>query len=491
MESQALPHIILIVMDSAGAKHCSAYGHFRDTTPGLKRLAEEGVLYRHCFTAAHSTIASHASLFTGLYPGDHGCSMFNALPSDCFTLAEILGDMGYRTVGLSSNLLVSHAYRFNQGFQEFYEMESLFNSERYYEAKSAFASFKKESHKDWDRLRFLIKYSWQKNYYLYPVHNLLNRIYSKLQGRITHSSAAVTERTLRIAKKIMTEGAKKTPIFLFINFMETHYNYNPPSNYNNIIKIDEAKKNAVLQLKPQDFYVGRGFSPEEIEILQLLYEQEIAYLDDRLWDLYLFLKNTGLSDNTMFIVTADHGDGFGEHGLWGHMFGLYNELIHIPLVIKYPESYGLRGESSNLVQLHDLFATIAEMADCPHPVPDSSRSMLGVPRDFAMAEKYFMSFNAARFRQADPNFQPLKTMQHCSALIDSELRKLIMWADGRGELYNLKKDFAEENNLILHPEYQGVEQDLKQRLLPLISGRAGREKDVEEELEEGVGSLGA
>ena len=286
---------------------------------------------------------------------------------------------------------------------------------------------------------------------------------------IIKSSNHSTERSLRIAKKLFTKYGHRQPLFLFINFMETHYDYNPPKNYHNIIKIDERKKKEILKLRWTDFYVGRGFTPEVIETKRLLYDQEVAYLDDRLADLYAFLEAQGLLDNTLLAITADHGECLGEHDLWGHAFGLYNELVHIPLLVKYPARRGLKGESADIVQLHDLFATVGEITDFPYPVPDSSRSLLDPSRQYALMEKCYLQYDPARLRQWVPDYEPRETMQTCAAIIDRELNKLILWADGRGELYDLKKDYAEENNLISHPDYQDLAQNLKQQLLALTA----------------------
>ena len=471
MQSKPLPHIILIIMDSASAKRFSLYGHFRPTSPNLERLAPEMMVYRHCFTPAGWTIPSHISLFTGLYPGEHGCSgSFSVLPKDSLILSETLRDLGYYTAAISSNVLVSPTAQFHRGYDIFCEMRDLLNSQRYYDASQAFEAVKRTTKNELKRLSFLIRYCIQHNYLSFPLQKWINRNYRKyLWKNVIECSAPSTERSLRRAKKILVERGRLQPVFLFINFMETHYNYNPPNGYNNFLKIDEIKRKEVLRLKWTDFYWKDDFSSEVIENLQALYDQEIAFMDDRLADLYAFLEEQGLLNNTLLAITADHGECLGEHGLWGHGFGLYNELMHIPFVVKYPESYNLKGESTNIVQLHDLFATIGEIADFPYPLPDSSKSLLGPPRDYAIMEKCCLQFDPARFKEWDPDYKPQENMQTCCAIIDRELRKLILWADGRGELYDLKQDSGEENNLIHHADCQNLAQDLKQQLLSLTA----------------------
>jgi arylsulfatase A-like enzyme len=469
MHSSLLPHIVLIVMDSASAKRFSLYGHRRDTSPGLRRIAEAGVLYRYCFTPAIWTIPSHVSLFTGLYPHDHGCNLIHhVLPDYYYTLPEILQEVGYRTVVISSNMLISPAFQFNRGFSEYYGMDNLINSSRYYQALAAFKAFKKTTSSELKRFLFIIKDSI-KNSHFFPLQDLINKVHKKYLRDVIKSSSYATERTGRYFRQIFSHRPDDRPIFLFINFMETHYDFNPPRRYNNIIKIGRRQKKKIARLNWKDFYLRNGFSPEEVELSRLLYDQEVAYLDDRIFQLYTFLEQQGLLDNTLFIVTADHGEFLGEHGLWGHEFGVYNELINIPLVIKYPASFNQKGISTNLAQLNDLFATIAEITDFPYPVPEKSYSLLGPPRDFALTDASVLPYEPRKFKEMAPQFEPWPQMQPCWAFIDSHLRKLILWADGRRELYDLKEDYEEQHNLADHPASQVQAEDMRQRLASLMT----------------------
>jgi arylsulfatase A-like enzyme len=439
-----LPHIILIVMDSVGAKRCSAYGHHRDTTPGLRRLAAEGVLYKHCFAPGAWTLPSHISLFSGLYPGQHGGQSLDLVyPGNYYLLPEILREMGYRTLGLSSNYLISRDCNFQHGFDEFYEMDTLFNSERYYRMRKRVKSLKKTIKGDLEEINLILKLSWQEHYPAYPVQHLLDRVYRKLRGDLINKSCYATERSFGLAKKLLKKYRNR-PLFLFFNFMEAHARYNPPEKFRR--RLTGAQED----------------SPDE-----LLYEQEIAFLDERLLDFYQFLERQGLKDKTLFIVTADHGEGFGEHGIWGHIFCLYNELIHIPLIVKYPANRGQRGESAQLVQLHDLFATIMEIIQAPFPVPESSRSLLGPGRDLALAENLDTSFGRARDKQP-AGFQNPENLRPCRCIIDRELHKLIEWPEGRLELFDLKKDYQEKDNLAADPASQTWGGYLKGKLEELL-----------------------
>jgi len=429
-------------MDTVGAKRCSLYGHPRETTPGLQRLAAEGVLYRHCFAPAAWTVPSHVSLFSGLNPGRHGCNTQDFhYPGNFYVLPEILQQAGYRTVAISSNYLISRSCNFHYGFNEFYEMDLLFNSDSFYDMRRSIKDAADSYKSDLAEIIFITKSSFKNHYYSYPIRHLMDRIYRKLGGDLINKSSHATERSIRISKKVI-KNYREQPFFLFINFMEAHQKYNPPKKYNNILRTGQ----------PHD------------DISELLYDQEIAYLDNRLLDLYTFLEKQGLKDQTLFIVTSDHGEAFGEHGFWGHIKSLHNEMTHIPLIVKYPASFGQKGETGKLVQLHDLFATLLEVVGAPVPVPESSWSLLGPGRDFALMENFDPSFAFPKLAQKRPQDPPPVPSL---GIIDAQLHKLIQWADGRMELYDLKQDYGETANLVDHPDYRAKVAELTTKLREL------------------------
>lgn len=445
MEKTHLPHIILLVMDTAGAKRCSVYGHTNCTTPGLERLAEEAMLYKHCFAPAPWTVPSHASLFSGLYASQHGCGVMNRdLPEAVHNLPDILHQMGYRTISISSNLLVSP-----QGFQQVYGMNQLFNSERFTEARKALEAFKKTTKSDLGRLQFLLKYCLENKYWTFPMANILDRIYRKNFGKIKERSQYATERSFFLAKRILKKYSNEQPLFIFMNVMETHWRYYPPKRYSSRLNISSTEHKEIRSLDYFDMYTKN--IPENIlHQLTGLYEQELLYVTDKIYQFYQFLKNADLEDRSMLIVTSDHGESLGEHGLWGHIFGVYNEVMHVPLLVKYPRRLGFQGEAEHIVQLHDIWATIMELLDSPLPTPESSRSLLSQERDLAFCE-HFHDVGLRPIFRREPDFIPTNQMQPCRSVIGADLMKLIEWQDGRLECYDLTSDYGEQQNLIGSP----------------------------------------
>jgi arylsulfatase A-like enzyme len=463
-----LPNIILIIMDTVSAKRCSMYGYGRSTTPGLARFAAEAVTYRHCFTPAAWTIPSHISLFTGLLPGQHGGNNADFIyPGQYYTLPEVLKESGYVTMAISSNLLISRQTKFNFGFDEFYSMESLFSTDRYYQMRESIKAMKPEIKNDLIEARIILEKSWDEKYFLYPMQHVLDRIYRKYFGNIIEYSSYATLRTFQLAQKLLKKP-RNSPVFLFINLMEAHDKYNPPRRFLKGIDWKRLKESAINQKGALDFYFTPPDLPHEKDLVKRLYEQEITYLDEVVTDFTNFLKNTGWQDDTILIVTADHGESLGEHGIWGHIFGLYNELIHVPLVIKYPRSFGLNGINQQLVQLHDLFATLVEVSQAPFPVPPTSISLLGQRRRRAFAEFTDISTSLVGILRRQRNYPRQAFMQPCRCVINEDLVKLMEWADGSLSLFDLKSDYAEGNNLLRQPQFQGLatalHQDLRENL---------------------------
>jgi arylsulfatase A-like enzyme len=465
MTPDNFPNIILVVMDTAGARRCSLYGHSRETTPGLAHIARDGILYHSCFATSPWTIPSHLSLFSGLYPSELGLEdKANQVPEVFYTLPEVLQQMGYHTVGISCNGLVGH----QRGFDVFYEMDTPFFSEGYHQDKVNTKFIKGLTDRELGRLWHFLQYIIQEKRFLFPIQNVLERLYKKYCVDLYYKTSGATKRTFKLAKYLIKKYQGKKPLFLFINLMETHWKYNPPLSYHNIINISKQERQQLYQYDHQDFYI-QELSPEIMSKIYLLYEQGLYFLDERLLDFYRFLEVQGAKDNSLLVITSDHGEALGEHGLWGHIFGLYNEILQIPLVVKYPAGLAEPGESRRLAQLNDLFATILEVVDAPLPLPESSRSLLSADREYAFAEHY-QNIGLAAIHKQVPDYQPKPFMQPCRCVIDGEFFKLIEWADGRLELYDLNRDFEESRNLSgvldLSSRAQALKQVMVEKLGP-------------------------
>ena len=477
MNKKDFPSVVLLLLDTASANRFSLYGHSRATSPCLERLAPAAAVYRHCFTTAPWTMPSHVSLFTGLYPHEHGSNtVFSGLPGDLYTLPEVLGEMGYHTVGISSNLLISRALGFHRGFAEFYEMGTFFQDPRYLQTWARYRKAKKDLKGDWDKIKYLWQYMKESGDFAYPLKKVIDRYYKKYFANIKASTAFMTRRSMRLGKRLMQKcQTAGEPFFLFINLMETHGTFNAPYPFNRKFqKVDRSVWKKFMSLTSgEHLYIEDPKEREERgDFWSLCADQEILFVDSVIGDFCDFLRKQDLLDRTLLIITSDHGEGFGEHGLFAHAFGLYNELVHIPLVIKYPRDYGIKGEFTGLTQLNDIFATLCQVADTPLPVPFSSHSLLDGDRSFALTGLLDNQRGLEYLRRRFGEFKVWSCMLPGLAWVGNDLWKLIRWEDGTEELYDLNRDLPEQNNLIEDPIYSDKAKALRSQMANFLDSGA-------------------
>ena len=322
------PNVVLIVMDTTRADRCSFSGYDRDTTPRLAALAREATVYLDAWSPSGWTAPAHASLFSGLRPEHHGLFRGNRefLGPEIETIAERLRGAGYRTACFSNNDAVSRSTGLAQGFEVFVPL---------YEDSSR-------------------PYPWAVE---------------------THG------RALRWALDQHRRGA---PFFLFINDMEPHLPYTPPEETAARFRRAGTSEDMVewgrhllsTQAWQHNLGISRLSRPQ-IEHASDLYDAEIRCLDELIGALVQGLRSEGILDETLFIVTADHGENLGEHGLMDHVFSLHRTIRHVPLLIRYPARFERGREVTEVVRLEDVPPTILEVCGLPPPGGLDGQSLLG------------------------------------------------------------------------------------------------------------------
>jgi arylsulfatase A-like enzyme len=409
------PNVLLVVLDTVRADHLSVYGYGRDTTPFLREFARHATLYRRAWSTGDFTLTSHASLFTGLYGLTHGAHMADPaqnpdgdfgspLADSQVTLAEVLSGAGYATAALVANYgYLSEAFQLNQGFH-------------YHEVHTAF----------WGpHTSFFLRQ---------PLRTHLARWLAP-EDRIREFSAAgdINRRALEILKRLARSGR---PFFLFLNYMDAHQPNIPPEPFNRIFangqKSPDWDVEEVLALR-------RSLTPGEQAYLIARYDASIAYLDSCLRGLVDALRRMGQYDNTLIVLTSDHGEAFGRRNHVFHGMSVYDNQTRIPLLIKYP---GQRHSAivEQPVSLVDVFPTVLDAVGLPLPAPVDGLSLLrpdiAAPRTL-LAESYPSAF----LLQVHPRFRRVER-----ALIRWPY-KLIVDTRGKRELYHLESDPDETRNL--------------------------------------------
>jgi len=311
------PNVLFIVVDTLRADHLPAYGYARGNTPHLDRFAEDAVRYDWAFSNASWTRPSFASILTGRYARSHGVmSKVDGLPDAVETLPEVLQAHGYSTHGWMTNFNVNAHYNFQQGFHEF----SFLEPDNVLWADDA-------------AIKLLLMQFIRRG------HETINARLGRVHAGTIYQDAETVNRHLY---GFLDQAPTDTPWFAFVGYMDPHDPYFPHP------------------------YDGTGYARaahqhpdvDEADELRELYDGEITYWDQQFGQLMDQLRERGLYDDTLIIVTADHGEEFAEHGGFWHGTTLYDEQVHVPLFVKLPGNERAGTHVSHWVQSIDLMPSV-------------------------------------------------------------------------------------------------------------------------------------
>jgi arylsulfatase A-like enzyme len=381
VEPPARPNVLLIVVDTLRADKLGCYGSDLGATPCVDALAAEGVRFERSYSHAPWTTPAVASILTSLYPPEHQAGgrlgAFTRLPESVRTLAECFRDAGYATAAVINVDFLTRTFGMTQGFE----------------------------HTDFET---------------YP-----SNVTVRPAGRTT--DAALT----------WLRQPRDQPFFLMVHYFDPHLVYAPPAEYRRRFAAPEDRENTSWVFGTREQVVGyrRGvvrFDEATIRRAEKLYDGEVAYTDHEVGRLVNALDGLGLAASTIVVFTADHGEEFLDHGQFEHGHTLYNELVHVPLIFRYPER--LRpGTVTTVIGHVDVGPTLCELAGLNPDPSFVGRSLVGL-----------MDGDPERDRPIvlEGNFwgPPLRGWIH-------DGYKLILAPDGQVELYHLDPDPGERDNL--------------------------------------------
>ena len=380
MSSETGRNVLFVVMDTVRKDRLTPYGYDRETTPVLERFAEEALVYEEAVAQAPWTLPVHASMFTGLYPTEHGATQETPfLPDDLGTLAETLSAAGYATACYSSNAWITPYTRLTAGFDE---------QDNFFEVLpgDAFSGLAADLWQRVNESRFR------------PLADRLVELGNEIHEYLADGDGADSKTPAiidRTCEFIDTNADDRW--FAFINLMDAHLPYYPPAEHRERFApgVDPA---AVCQNSKEYNCGARDIDDEEWAAIRGLYDAEIHHIDAELGRLFDHLKTTGQWDDTVVVVCADHGELHGEHGLYGHEFGVYDPLVNVPLLVKHPDLDP--GRTDTQVELVDLYDTVLESAaatDAPGAVSarpfEPERSLLTDSRDIDDGEYAFVDYH--------------------------------------------------------------------------------------------------
>ena len=443
------PSVVVVTMDAVRADHLSVYGYPRDTTPVLRQFAKTATLYTNAIAPADWTLPSHASLFTGLYASWHG-SYFDPpkyvagrpLGRQYPTLASILADNGYRTIAVAANWGgLNPIFGLDRGFQLF-------------DARMP------RTIMDPRLLRRAVR---EELGAFIPCDDFDARF--RRAEEIDDTIPVLLERVAR----------EQAPFLLFVNYMDAHVPYVPPPPFSGY-RPGQAQPIGYYEYRAIENQVmtrTRSITPAEKDQLLSQYDGGIRYIDSRLTPLFRRLKELGLFDNTMIVIASDHGEAFGEHGLMQHMVSVYQDQVHVPLIIKYPRQTTPR-VVDDLVSLVDVLPTALSALGFEPPKVTQGEDLQDPGK------------RAGRLVVAESFSQPEKfghRLDRVERAIFLAKAKFITSTTGKRELYDTSLDPKELHNLYAEdtPEATTLEKRLAEwvaRIPPKVGGTPKDRKDI-------------
>jgi len=423
------PNIILISIDALRADHLSCYGYHRNTSPNIDRLSSQGVLFKNGFSQVTWTLGSHASIFLSQYNWRHNVDNPHTerLSDSCTTLAEILKNENYATAAFTGGIILSSSYRFNQGFE----------------------------------------------------------IYDDGTTPVRHGRHEISSYIDRLLSWLGSVRNRK--FFLLIHTYDIHSSYNPPLPYFDLYTngCSQGKWLKTSRGIIADFEIDASkLTPEETEYIMAVYDGGINYVDDQLGKVFEKLDQLGIDDDTIIILTADHGEAFKEHGKLGHCGKPYIEEVHVPLIMK---GLGIPKNRiyDNFVQHIDIVPTILEILNIPQRKELQGRSLLPLMNNCEIEEDFkSYSFGGDWSKPQCPFSISIRTKDWT----------YIMNQNAPDELYDRTTDPREQNNII--EKRPLIAQKLKEELEDFIALTSEGEPQVaekvyiDEELKEQLKSLG-
>ena len=395
------PNIVLISIDDLRADHLGCYGYSRHTSPNIDSFAKRNTLFKNCYVHEPWTLTSHISMLTSLYPITHGVDRSHPLDQAIVTLTETLESEGYMALGfVSAGAWTRAAFGLGQGF----------------------------------------------------------KIYC--DGKPGESAE---DKNVSIRKYL--ENYKEKKLFLFIHYFDVHSDsnklpYDAPYPFNNLFSNGysgnfQGGEKGIFASKYLK-HVNKNqikLREDDLNYIISLYDNGIAYMDKCIGDLFEILKDTDIFDNSLIVITSDHGEEFQEHGYMLHANPYYyEEIMHVPLIVKLPKARNFKNNKgrkaiNGLVESIDIMPTIIDLLGMKRPKMQG-KSLTGLINGDERGKEYIFGFGSGG--------NLFVRTERWKMLNDSSLK------EGRFKLFDLHSDPMERVNLI--GKGLKIEDRLKKRL---------------------------
>ena len=428
--SDPRPNILLISLDTTRADHLSAYGYERETSAALDAFADDGVLFETAYAPSATTGPSHASLFTSLSPASHGVTKNGKnLGMSWTTVAEVLASSGYETAAVVSSYVLASRFGYDQGFEHFDE--------------------------DFSQAEVPVGVTlWEGE-----------EVHGKFYGR-------ADDTTRRAVDWLEERPRKEDPFFLFVHYFDPHDPYTLPDGYVPPFRpgpSEALKKNRVIYM----------------------YDAALAYMDQELGRLLNALGPLGLDENTLVVITGDHGEGLMEHGHWHHGIHIYEEGVRVPLVLRWPSHIDQGRRIQSPVSLVDLAPSLLALSGVPSESSFLGESLAEVLTGQAELDPDRPVWLYRRHYAEGDDAVELDASGEQWGLREGRWKLISGIREGVLELYDLKSDPGETVNLAdRHPEVAARMQLTLDRWLAVQPRGGPPAAPIDEEVRQRLEALG-
>jgi arylsulfatase A-like enzyme len=402
-------NVVLVTLDTVRAESLDLHGYERPTSPRITELARQGVAFDRAVATAPWTLPSHAGMFTGGFPFALGADWTTALDGAQPTLAEKLAAAGYATAGFVANLnYCSIESGLARGFRHYEEHPVSLGQI----ALSCAVT------------RVLSNSAWLRD--LVGCHDNLNR----------KDGAGLVRAFLA-----WLDAQDRAPFFAFLNFYDAHQPFLPPASFRGKFGPEGPRAKLRYDTNLIEVEDWARATPEMVRAERDAYDATIAYVDHQVGVLLDELARRGRDADTVVIVTSDHGEQFGEHGVYNHGNSLYAQCLHVPLVIRAPERTPAGTRVAAPASLRDLPATVLDLCGVPAELPGRSLAVAWEdPQAFEGRGDVLLSqATVIEGQQRRGKMQSLVVGKY----------HYIRNGDGSEELYDFAADPREEHDLML------------------------------------------
>jgi arylsulfatase A-like enzyme len=465
LPSPGSPNVLLIVMDTVAAGHLSLYGYERDTSTTLVELAERGIRFDSAQAAASWTLPSHATMFTGRWLHELSVGWLNPLDDARPTLAEYLGTRGYATAGFIANTAYCASDSgLDRGFAEYRDFifPKLTASKTSVMVSRALKGIKAtvqflDDQQEFIRLRRFVAAPWR-----------------LFEGE--RKDAAVVNREFLDWLSRRTQPER--PFFAFLNYGDAHAPYRLPSGRMRRFgaePTDDRQLGLIEQWAEMD---TRLASAQQVAYVANAYDDCVADLDEQIGKLLDELRRRVVLDRTWLIVTADHGESFGEHdGVFLHGTSLYQTELHVPLLIVPPGGGADKQVVKEAVTLRDLATTIVDVLDFESGTPFPGGSLARFWNENAANAPHPPYSSDPALAEVVPG-DPLKRDSYglfektwpMGAVKTDEWSYIRREGDVREELFHIGEDLNEQRNLADDPAARSILEQMRRSLGQLTGG---------------------